>query len=97
VTLALDYLARPLRRRIVVETVRHSFVLDLASGRLAVDGAVEVFAADTDGMLAEMHRAVINNAGGYCTAEEGIAVVEMIAAIEAARDCGTWVEEGFAA
>lgn len=93
VSLMLDYLSRPARRRIVVETRRHTIVLDLIAGTLTVDGETEQFETDQDVSLTAMHEAVLaDKAGTYCTAGEGLAVVELIAAIERAIEQRAWIE-----
>ncbi|MGH6946941.1 MAG: Gfo/Idh/MocA family protein [Kiloniellales bacterium] len=91
VTLQMNYLNRPGRRFMVVETRDRSFELDLIAGTLLTDGREERFAVERDGPLRALHAALLGGKGEpACTAEEGLAVVALIAAIERSAAEGSW-------
>lgn len=91
VTLQANYLNRPGRRFLVVETRDHSFELDLIAGTLLTDGHEERVAVERDQPLRAMHAALLDGGDGTaCSAEEGLAVVALIAAIERSAASGDW-------
>ena len=91
-TLHLNYLHRPSRREILVDTQAHSYIVDLVAGSLEIDGKAESFPVDSDQTYIAQHRAVIDGGGsGACSLDEGLAALAMIEAVEAAATHGRWV------
>ena len=92
VTVHLNYLHRPVARTLTVNASDHTYAADLVGGRTdgGWQGRAGIRVARDDTYLA-MHAAVIAGAGRSCTAEEGLAVVDLIDAIERAASTGTWV------
>lgn len=93
ITLQVNYIDRPGRRSVLVNTRRYTFVLDFILGRLETDGVAEVFDLDPDYTYREQHRAMLSDASSYplCSLEQGVKVVELIAAIEKAAGEKRWV------
>lgn len=92
-TVHLNYLHRPVRRQLVVDTARHSFVADLIAGTLVRDGEVRRFEVGRDDTYRAQHRAVLDGAADdLCPLAQGFAAVEMIAAVEIAARNGNWVQ-----
>lgn len=92
VTVHLNYHFRQAERRLTVATAQHSFGADLIAGALTLDGRVENFTVARDDTYTAMHRAVLEGGVGACSAGEGLAVVELIEAIERAARERRWVE-----
>jgi predicted dehydrogenase len=91
-TLQLNYLDRPGAREIIVNTARHTLRADLGSGSLSVDGEERLFPAARDETYLAQHRSALGNRRDtLCTAEEGAAIVALIAAAEKAAADGSWV------
>ena len=60
---------------------------------MTCDGESEAFEIGRDDLLLAEHRAALGEGGAeLCNLEEGLAVVETVAAIERAAESGTWVE-----
>lgn len=92
VSLQLSYLDRVARRRVTVNTQRHSIEVDLVAGILQLDGDTERVAVERDHTYREMHRAVLGgNLTTLCTAEEGLATLQLIEAAERATQRKAWV------
>jgi len=88
----LNYLDRPVQRDIIVTTRKATLRADIVGGTLTQDGKTEHFAVNHDDSYRLMHRAM--NEGDtsiLCSAEEGAAVVDLIAAIETAAQKRKWV------
>ena len=91
VTVHLNYHHRPVARTLIVNASDHTYAVDLVGGRVTADGKDERFDVARDDTYLAMHAAVIAGRPGLCTADEGLAVVELIDAIERAAATGTWV------
>lgn len=91
VTVQLNYHHRPGARTLVVDTAEHSYVADLIAGTIAVDGEKQVYEVARDETYAAMHSAVLAGRPGPCPAEDGLAVVDLIAAIERAAAASQWI------
>ena len=92
-TLQLNYLDRPGRRELVVVTDDHTYRADLIRAELACDGESEAFEIGRDELLLSEHRAALGDGSAeLCSLDEGLAVVETVAAIERAAASGAWVE-----
>lgn len=91
VSVQLNYHHRPAARTIIVDTPEHSFVADLVAGTITIDGETEAYTIERDETYAAMHAAVLAGRPGPCPANDGMAVVELIAAIEQAADTDSWI------
>jgi predicted dehydrogenase len=90
----VSYLDRVARRRILINTQRHAIEADLVGGTLAVDGKTESFAAERDFTYRQMHRAVLDgDMASLCTADEGLATLELIEAAERANRLKEWIRK----
>lgn len=91
-TVGVDYWHRPARRSIVVETVEGSLTADFIAGTFTQNDQAESVTAERDATYRAMHRAMLGDAPSpLCTAAEGLAVVDTIAAIERAADDRVWI------
>ncbi len=106
VTIHLDMLDHVGQRRMTVVTAERTLALDLVAGTLqsgdgrsASDGAdagggsdLRTWTVDRDGVLAELHRTVLAaRTELVCSIPEGLAVVELIAAVELSAAESRWV------
>jgi predicted dehydrogenase len=92
VSVQMSYLDRMSRRRIVVNTQRHTIEADLVGGTVLIDGKLETHNVERDYTYREMHRAALNDESGtLCTVEEGIATLELIEFAEQANQCKEWI------
>lgn len=95
VSVALNYLDRAVRRRVLINTTERTIELDFVAGTLRFDGeAPEApVALDRDHTYREEHKALAEGrAGELCSYEEGLAVVRLIEAAERAIAERRWVE-----
>ena len=91
-TVQINYLDRPGRRQIVVNTRAHSFAVDFGQVVLMCDGEVQQFTVDRDDTYRAQHRAMLaGDASHLCGLTEGEDVMSLIAASERAARDGTWV------
>lgn len=91
VSVQVSYLDRIARRRIVVNTDRHTIEVDLVGGTVVVDREIETFAVERDQTYREMHRAILNkDVTMLCTVEEGVATLQLIEAAERANQRKEW-------
>ncbi len=91
VTLNMNYLDSSLRRQVLALTDRGTIVADLAAGTVSIDGRIETFAVERDDVLIAQHKAALAGEGDtLCAADEGLAVVDMIAAAERASAEREW-------
>lgn len=91
-TLQVNYLDRPGRRQIIVNTIGHTYVVDFAKAALICDGQAQEFAIDRDESYRAQHRAAIAGDTSYlCSLNEGARVMELIAAAERAAREHVWV------
>jgi predicted dehydrogenase len=92
VTAQLNYLDRQGGRDIVVNTATHTFRVDLIRGTLRIGDEARHFAVGRDDTYVAQHRSALGNERNrLCGADDGAAVVELIAAAEAAAASGSWV------
>lgn len=95
VTLQLNYLDRPGRRRMLVITSQSTFVADLSAGTLTENGATAEFKVARDHTYEAEHGAMIaGGAGRPCSLEEGLDVLATVAAIERAAASRSFVTRG---
>ena len=91
-TVQINYLDRPGRRQIVVNTRAHSFAVDFGQMVLMRDGEVQQFTVDRDDTYRAQHRAMLSgDASHLCGLTEGEDVMSLIAASERAARNGAWV------
>lgn len=91
-SVSLNYVDRVEERWIVVNTSDATYRLDLVAGTLHESGVpVDQEAAAMDSLYVRQHQAAIAGREPCCTLADAAAVVEMIAAAEAAAALGQWV------
>lgn len=92
VSLQINYLDRPGRRRIVVNTAAHTYCADLVAGTLTLDGETQTFALDRDQTYRAQHTAILgDDRARLCTLAQGQRVMNLIEAIERAAHSRNWV------
>ena len=93
-TAQLNYLDRPGGRTITINTASHTIRGDLRRGTLQIDGEAErPFPVGRDETYLAQHREALGNRREtLCTALEGAAVLDLVAAVETAGTAGRWVE-----
>ena len=92
VTLQMSYIDRVAQRRVVVNTVDHTYELDFVRGTFACDGTLEQIFVERDHTYREMHRAVLNSDfSDFCSEGDGVRIMDLIAAIERANERKEWV------
>ena len=92
ITLQLSYLDRAAQRRVLVNTSNHTYELDFIRGTFACDGILEQVPVERDHTYREMHRAVLNSDfSNFCSEDEGLQIMDLIAAIERANERKEWV------
>jgi len=88
----MNYLDRPGRREIRVNTDRHTVQADLVSGSLEIDGKSQSFPVDRDFTYRAQHQAILNGAGdALCSLGEGIEVLRTIEEVEKANQKKIWI------
>jgi predicted dehydrogenase len=91
-TVHINYLDRPGRRQIVVNTRDHSFAVDFNQAALMRDGEVRRFTVDRDDTYRAQHRAMLDgDASQLCGLAQGEVVMSLIAASEKAARERAWV------
>jgi predicted dehydrogenase len=91
-TIQVNYLDRPGRRQIVVNTRDHSFAVDFGQAALIRDGKVRRFAVDRDDTYRAQHKAMLDgDTSRLCGLAHGEAVMNLIAASEKAAHGRAWV------
>lgn len=92
VTLQLNYLDRPGRRLLVINTDQHTIEADLVAGTLQVDGEREHFKSERDNTYRAMHEAALStDRTTLCSLSEGLSTMKLIEAAEQAASRGEWV------
>lgn len=92
VSIQMNYLDRDTKREILIHTNRHSFHVDLVAGTFKTDGVLETISTQRDHTYSRMHEELCHGYVGICaTAEDGLAVIDMLAAIETANRTKTWI------
>lgn len=92
VSVQLNYLDRVGRRRVLVNTARHTFEVDFVAGILSRDSVVERFAVDRDDTYNAMHRALLEGTHDIaCTLEQGARTMRLIRAAQSATMQPAWV------
>jgi predicted dehydrogenase len=92
VTLQMNYLDRNTRREVTFVGDDSTLAVDFVKGTCMVDGEVESIQVDRDATYRDMHRAILSGTdGALATYEDGVGVVNLIAAAEAAAAGTIWV------
>ena len=92
VSVQLNYLDRPGRRQVIVNTVDHTYSADLMRGTLSRDGREEIFELEADHSYRAQHRAILaGNTAQLCSLAQGNQIMQLIAATERAAAQGNWV------
>jgi predicted dehydrogenase len=88
----INYLDRPGRRQLVVNTAKHTYFADMGRGLLCCDGEERSFSVERDAMYLAEHRAMLaGDASRLCSSEQGARVMALIGAAERAAVQGTWI------
>jgi predicted dehydrogenase len=91
-TVQINYLDRPGRRQVIVNTRRHSFVLDFGQAVLTRDGETKRFAVERDDTYRAQHHAMLaGETSRLCALADGEGVMSLIAASEKAARERSWV------
>ncbi len=96
-TIQIDALDHVGRRSLSVIAADRSIAADLLAGSIVYGGPngerIDRLAVDRDDVFAEMHRALLDGASDerLCSLAEGMAVVELINAVEQSAATGGWV------
>jgi predicted dehydrogenase len=93
-SIQLNYLHRPARREVVVNTARHTFTLDLKGLTLRCDTAEpERFTVGSDDCYRAMHETVLaGRREDLCDASEALDILALIAAAERSAAGQGWIE-----
>lgn len=98
VTLQINYLDRPGRRRLTVVTPDTTLSADVSAGALTRNDVSREFAVERDQTYSAQHTCLLNGTGGEpCTIDNGLDVVSTIAAIERSARERCWIERQAAA
>lgn len=93
VSLQLNYLDRPGRRSVLVNTAERTIEADLVKGTITINGEVETLATERDQTYRAMHEALLSeNVDTLCSMSEGMEVMRLIEAAEMAVAQRRWVE-----
>lgn len=87
----LDYLHRPGRRQVSINTEDRSLDLDLIAGTLTVNGRTESFSSERNVSLHAMHAAMLTEGRDVCDGATAAMVMRTVAAMEASATAGRWV------
>ena len=92
VSVQINYLDRPGRRQLIVNTVEHTYSADLIRGTLESDGRTQKFEIDADDTYRAQHRAILaSDTARLCSIAQGNRVMQLIAASERAASQGRWI------
>jgi predicted dehydrogenase len=92
VSVQINYLDRPGRRELIVNTVDHTYSADLIRGTLKSDGRTQNFEIDADDTYRAQHRAILaGDTARLCSIAQGNRVMQLIAASEQAASQGRWI------
>jgi len=96
VTVQINYMDRPGRRTIVVNTARLTIEADLVRGTISCNGKMETITSERDDSYTAMHRTALAAAahgdqGMLCSFAEGNETMRLIEAAEVAVKTSQWV------
>lgn len=93
VSVQLNYLDRRGRRRLVVNTVDHTYEADLVRNVLVVDREEKASTVERDTTYRAMHAALLAGQGAQaCSLDEALRTMSLIEAARAAAVQGQWVQ-----
>lgn len=92
VTLQMNYLDRIPKRTIRIQNNGHTLAADLIANRFAGGDQPQAYAIDRDATYLALHQALLAGSGAVASLEDGLAIVELIAAIEQAARERRWIE-----
>lgn len=92
ISISLNYFDRPGRRSICATTEVNSIVADLTAGLINVGEDQEHLVVHRDDTYEQLHMDFITEGGQSCSLAEGLAVVELIDAIEESCRQRKWIE-----
>jgi predicted dehydrogenase len=87
----MDYLDRPGLRKIRLNLADETIEVDVAGGRLLVNGAVTEYPDERDQSYRAMHIAAMKGLPPICSLSEGLSVLDLIDASERAMRSRTWI------
>lgn len=91
-TVQINYLDRPGKRQIVVNTKAHTYRADLVGATFECDGKIQKFEVDRDETYLAQHRAILSgDTSRFCSLADGASVMQFIAAIERSARERVWV------
>ncbi len=92
VSVQINYLDRPGRRQVIVNTEDHTYSADLIRGTLECDGRTQTFDIEADHTYRAQHRAILGgDTARLCSFAQGHRVMQLIAASEQAASQGCWI------
>lgn len=92
VSVQMNYLDRKVRREIIINLKGNSIKADLILNTLEINGEVEKFEVEKNLMYTLQHKAIFSgDCNDVCTLEQGVEVLKLIHAAEAAADKQTWI------
>ncbi|WP_158529661.1 Gfo/Idh/MocA family protein [Parvibium lacunae] len=88
----LNYLDRLGRRRIIINTLDHTYEADLIQNKIVIDKDEEYFIVERDDTYRAMHVAMLLNQENFtCTAQEALKTLQLIDAARQCADATKWV------
>ncbi|QMV41699.1 Gfo/Idh/MocA family protein [Cohnella cholangitidis] len=93
VNVQLNYIDRIAQRKIIINTERHTFAIDLINSTISVDGTEERMETTRNTTYVAQHERIVN--GEYeqiCTFREGIEVMRLIDAAETSASQKVWMK-----
>jgi len=92
VSIHLNYVDRPGKRHITVNTTEETFEVDLVNNTFSVDGEIEEISFDRNETYAAQHREMLESElRRGCSIEEGLQTIRTIECIERANREAIWV------
>lgn len=94
VSVQLNYLDRRVRRRIIINTAKHTLEADLVQGTVTIDSDIEVVAAERDATYRSMHKALLDGHSDVaCSLHEGMGILRLIDAAELSIQRQEWITQ----
>jgi predicted dehydrogenase len=91
-TVQINYLDRPGRRRITINTADHTYCADLSQAILVRDGEARAFVVGRDDTYRSQHRAMLSgDTARLCSIAQAEQVMQLIEATESSARRGSWV------
>ncbi len=91
VSLQLNYLDRPGRRRITANTAAGTYVADVVAGTVETPGGIERFDVERNTSYRALHVAMLEGSDAVCTAAEAVETDRVIAMVERSATAREWV------